>query len=143
MAYPIVLFRQLFEIATDVKDNKIEKAFFEADLLDILPQTDLMYSAIPAEYIPDGADFAGAEKVICYYAFARYLQIADQNSTTTGIKIQTYGGSMVVPDTSKNKRVDAERQKADLFIQPLICKMRKDGIIKSCTITNSRYGLIK
>ena len=143
MAYPIALFRQLFEIATDVKDNKIEKAFFEADLLDILPQTDLMYSAIPAEYIPDGADFAGAEKVICYYAFARYLQIADQNSTTTGIKIQTYGGSMVVPDTSKNKRVDAERQKADLFIQPLICKMRKDGVIKSCTIANTRYGLIK
>lgn len=143
MAYPTALFRQLFEIATDVKDNKIEKAFFEADLLDILPQTDLMYSAIPAEYIPDGADFAGAEKVICYYAFARYLQIADQNSTTTGMKIQTYGGSVVVPDTSKNKRVDAERQKADLFMQPLICKMRKDGVIKSCTITNSRYGLIK
>lgn len=143
MGYPIALFRQLFEIATDVKDNKIEKAFFEADLLDILPQTDLMYSAIPAEYIPDGVDFAGAEKVICYYAFARYLQIADQNSTTTGMKIQTYGGSVIVPDTSKNKRVDAERQKADLFIQPLICKMRKDGVIKSCTIANSRYGLIK
>lgn len=143
MAYPIALFRQLFEIATDVKDNKIEKAFFEADLLDILPQTDLMYSAIPTAYIPDGADFAGAEKVICYYAFARYLQIADQNSTTTGMKIQTYGGSVIVPDTSKNKRVDAERQKADLFMQPLICKMRKDGVIKPCTITNSRYGLIK
>lgn len=143
MAYPIALFRQLFEIATDVKDNKIDKAFFEADLLDILPQTDLMYSAIPAEYIPDGADFAGAEKVICYYAFARYLQIADQNSTTTGIKIQTYGGSMVVPDTSKVKRFEAERMKADLFIEPLICKMRKDGVIKSCTIINSRYGLIK
>ena len=102
-----------------------------------------MYSAIPAAYIPDGADFAGAEKVICYYAFARYLQIADQNSTTTGMKIQTYGGSVIVPDTSKNKRVEAERQKADLFMQPLICKMRKDGVIKSCTITNSRYGLIK
>ena len=143
MAYPIVLFRQLFEIATDVKDNKIEKAFFEADLLDLLPQTDLMYSAIPAEYIPDGADFAGAEKVICYYAFARYLQIADQNSTTTGMKIQTYGGSVIVPDTSKNKRVEAERQKADLFIQPLISKMRKDGVIKSCTVLNTRIGLIK
>lgn len=143
MAYPTALFRQLFEIATDVKDNKIEKAFFEADLLDILPQTDLMYAAIPDAYIPDGNNFAGAEKVICYYAFARYLQIADQSSTTTGMKIQTYGGSVVVPDTSKNKRVDAERQKADLFMQPLICKMRKDGIIKSCTITNPRYGLIK
>lgn len=143
MAYPTALFRQLFEIATDVKDNKIEKAFFEADLLDILPQTDLMYAAIPEKYIPDGEDYAGAEKVICYYAFARYLQIADQNSTTTGMKIQTYGGSVIVPDTSKNKRVDAERQKADLFMQPLICKMRKDGIIKSRTITNSRYGLIK
>lgn len=143
MAYPTALFRQLFEIATDVKDNKIEKAFFEADILDILPQTDLMYAAIPDAYIPDGNNFAGAEKVICYYAFARYLQIADQNSTTTGMKIQTYGGSVVVPDTSKNKRVDAERQKADLLMQPLICKMRKDGVIKSCMTTNSRYGLIK
>lgn len=111
--------------------------------MDILPQTDLTYSAIPDAYIPDGADFAGAEKVICYYAFARYLQTADQNSTTTGMKIQTYGGSVIVPDTGKDKRVDAERQKADLLMRPLICKMRKDGVIKSCTVTNSRYGLIR
>ena len=98
MAYPIQKFRQLFEIALDVKDNKIEKAFFEADLLDILPQVGSMYDAIPDEYKNDGVNFAGAEKVICYYAFARYLQIADQSSTTTGMKIQTYGGSVVVPD---------------------------------------------
>lgn len=51
MAYPIQKFRTLFEIATDVKDNKIEKAFFEADLLDILPQVGAMYEAIPVEYI--------------------------------------------------------------------------------------------
>lgn len=125
MAYPIQKFRTLFEIATDVKDNKIEKAFFEADLLDILPQVGAMYEAIPVEYIADGADFAGAEKVICYYAFARYLQIADQNSTTTGMKIQTYGGSIVVPDTSKVKRFEAERGKADLFLEPLVCRMKK------------------
>lgn len=55
MAYPIQKFRMLFEIATDVKDNKIEKAFFEADLLDILPQVGAMYDAIPDEYIADGA----------------------------------------------------------------------------------------
>ena len=143
MAYPTALFRQLFEIATDVKDNKIEKAFFEADLLDILPQTGLMYAAIPDAYIPDGNNFAGAEKVICYYAFARYLQIADQNSTTTGMKIQTYGGSVVVPDTSKNKRVDAERAKADLFFVPLISRMKQDGFITTCTVLNTRIGLIK
>lgn len=143
MAYPIQKFRTLFEIATDVKDNKIEKAFFEADLLDILPQVGAMYEAIPVEYIADGADFAGAEKVICYYAFARYLQIADQNSTTTGMKIQTYGGSIVVPDTSKVKRFEAERGKADLFLEPLICRMKKDGFIKVCVVQNSRIGLIK
>lgn len=143
MAYPIQKFRALFEIATDVKDNKIEKAFFEADLLDILPQVGAMYDAIPDEYIADGADFAGAEKVICYYAFARYLQIADQNSTTTGMKIQTYGGSVVVPDTSKVKRFEAERSKADLFLEPLICHMKKDGFIKVCVVQNSRIGLIK
>ena len=143
MAYPIQKFRTLFEIATDVKDNKIEKAFFEADLLDILPQVGAMYEAIPVEYIVDGADFAGAEKVICYYAFARYLQIADQNSTTTGMKIQTYGGSIVVPDTSKVKRFEAERGKADLFLEPLVCRMKKDGFIKVCVVQNSRIGLIK
>lgn len=143
MAYPIQKFRTLFEIATDVKDNKIEKAFFEADLLDILPQVGAMYDAIPDEYIADGANFAGAEKVICYYAFARYLQIADQNSTTTGMKIQTYGGSVVVPDTSKVKRFEAERSKADLFLEPLICRMKKDGFIKVCVVQNSRIGLIK
>lgn len=143
MAYPIQKFRTLFEIATDVKDNKIEKAFFEADLLDILPQVGVMYEAIPVEYIADGADFAGAEKVISYYAFARYLQIADQNSTTTGMKIQTYGGSVVVPDTSKVKRFEAERSKADLFLEPLICRMKKDGFIKVCVVQNSRIGLIK
>lgn len=143
MAYPIQKFRTLFEIATDVKDNKIEKAFFEADLLDILPQVGAMYDAIPDEYIADGADFAGAEKVISYYAFARYLQIADQNSTTTGMKIQTYGGSVVVPDTSKVKRFEAERNKADLFLEPLICRMKKDGFIKVCVVQNSRIGLIK
>lgn len=143
MAYPIQKFRTLFEIATDVKDNKIEKAFFEADLLDILPQVGAMYDAIPDEYITDGANFAGAEKVISYYAFARYLQIADQNSTTTGMKIQTYGGSVVVPDTSKVKRFEAERSKADLFLEPLICRMKKDGFIKVCVVQNSRIGLIK
>lgn len=143
MAYPIQKFRTLFEIATDVKDNKIEKAFFEADLLDILPQVGTMYDAIPDKYIPDGADFAGAEKVICYYAFARYLQIADQNSTTTGMKIQTYGGSIVVPDTSKVKRFEAERGKADLLLEPLICRMKKDGFIKVCVVQNSRIDLIK
>ena len=143
MAYPIQKFRTLFEIATDVKDNKIEKAFFEADLLDILPQVGAMYDAIPDEYIADGADFAGAEKVISYYAFARYLQIADQNSTSTGMKIQTYGGSIVVPDTSKVKRFEAERSKADLFIEPLIRQMKADGFIKACTVSNARIGLIK
>ena len=143
MAYPIQKFRQLFEIALDVKDNKIEKAFFEADLLDILPQVGSMSAAIPNEYKNDGVNFAGAEKVICYYAFARYLQIADQSSTTTGMKIQTYGGSVVVPDTSKVKRVEAERSKADLFLEPLICKMRAGGFIEKRVVQNTRIGLIK
>lgn len=142
-AYPVAQFRQLFDIATDVKGNKIEKAFFEADLLDILPRVGCMYDAVPGKYISDGPDFAGLEKVICYYAFARYLQIADQNSTSTGVKIQTYGGSVVVPDTSKVKRFEAERGKADLFMEPLIRQMKADGFIKACTVSNTRIGLIK
>lgn len=143
MAYPVEVFRRLFEIATDVKGNKIEKAFFEADLLDILPQIGSMYDAVPDKYIADGPNFAGLEKVICYYAFARYLQIADQNSTSTGMKIQTYGGSVVIPDTSKVKRFEAERGKADLFIEPLIHQMKADGFIKTCIVSNTRIALIK
>lgn len=142
-AYPVEVFRQLFEIATDVKGNRIEKAFSEADLLDILPQVGSMYDAVPDKYIPDGPDFAGLEKVICYYAFARYLQTADQNSTSTGMKIQTYGGSVVVPDTGRVKRFEAERGKADLFMEPLIRQMKADGFIKTRTVLNTRIGLIK
>ena len=143
MAYPLTMFRQLFEIAADVKDNKIEKAFYEADILDILPQAGSMYAALPAQYIPDGADFAGAEKVICYYAFARYLQIADQNSTTTGMKIQTYGNSIIVPDTSKVKRVEAERAKADFMVEGLIAWLRQDGLLACPKVRNTRISLIK
>lgn len=144
MAYPIQRLRELFEIAPDVKDNKLEKALNEADILDYLPQTSFTYDATPAQYIADGASYAGAEKVLCYYAFARYLQIADQNSTSTGLKIQTYGGSLVVPDTSKNKRFESERGKADLFCETLVCKLKEAGVIKSCsTIYNTRINLIK
>ena len=142
-AYPVAMFRQLFEIAADVRDNRIEKAFLEADLLDILPQVGSMYEAVPGKYIPDGPSFAGLEKVICYYAFARYLQTADQNSTSTGMKIQTYGGSVVVPDTSRAKRFEAERGKADLLMGPLIRQMEADGLIKACAVSNTRIGLIK
>lgn len=142
-AYPVGQFRRLFEIAADVKDNKIEKAFFEADLLDILPQVGSVYGAVPGKYIPDGPDFAGLERAICYYAFARYLQIADQSSTGTGIRIQTYGGSVVVPDTGKAKRSEAERGKADLFMGQLVRRMRADGFIRACTVTDTRIGLIK
>lgn len=49
------------------------------------------------------------------------------------MKIQTYGGSVVVPDTGKVKRVEAERSKADLFLEPLVCKMRADGFIEKLT----------
>lgn len=133
----------MFEIAADVKDNRIEKAFFEADLLDILPQVGSMYGAVPGQYIPDGPDFAGLEKAICYYAFARYLQIADQNSTSTGMKIQTYGGSVVVPDTGRARRFEAERGKADLLMEPLVRRMKADGFIRACTVSNTRIGLVK
>ena len=143
VVYPIAELREQFEIAVDVKDNALNKAFFEADMLDLKPQIGMGYDVLPTEYKNGSNDVVGGTTILCYYAFARYLQIADQNSTTTGIKIQTYGNSIIVPDTSKVKRVEAERAKADLFFEPLICRMREDGFIKVCTVLNTRIGLIK
>ena len=55
--------------------------------------------------------------ILCYYAFVRYLKAADQKSTSTGLKIQQYGNSVVIPDYNKNKRWEEERGKANAFIE--------------------------
>ena len=87
----------------------------------------------------------GADKVLCYYAFARYLQTSEQQSTASGLKIQNCNGSYVLADDNKAKRFEAERGKADLFIVPLI-KAFKDAklIEEECSHrVQSRICLIK
>ena len=145
MAYPIQLLRDLFTIAKDVKDNDIEKAFYEADMLDMSPQLHRSYEEIPPEYLGDTPARTGANKVLCYYAFARYLQTSEQQSTASGLKIQNYGGSYVLADDNKAKRFEAERGKADLFIVPLIMAFKTAGLIKEeCSHrVQSRICLIK
>lgn len=145
MAYPIQLLRDLFTIAKDVKDSDIEKAFYEADMLDMSPQLHRSYEEIPAEYLEDTSTLTGAKKVLCYYAFARYLQTSEQQSTASGLKIQNYGGSYVLADDNKAKRFEAERGKADLFIVPLIKAFKTAGLIKEeCSHrVQSRICLIK
>ena len=145
MSYPIQLARTLFEIAKDVTDTRLEKAFFEADTLDFRQTIGLGYEAVPEAYKENTPDYVGSDYVLCYYMFARYLQIADQNSTSTGLKLQTYNGSIVLPDNSRTKRYEAERGKADLFVEGLMAAMKKDGVIKEkCTRAKSyRIGLIK
>lgn len=130
MAYPIQLLRDLFTIAKDVKDSDIEKAFYEADMLDMSPQLHRSYEEIPTEYLSDTPARTGANKVLCYYAFARYLQTSEQQSTASGLKIQNYNGSYVLADDSKARRFEAERGKADLFIVPLIKAFKTAGLIK-------------
>ena len=145
MSYPTLLARTLFEIAKDVTDSRLEKAFFEADTLDFRPTVGLAYGAVPPEYAENTPDYVGSDYVLCYYMFARYLQIADQNSTSTGLKLQTYNGSIVLPDNSRTKRYEAERGKADLYAEGLRRVLSKDGILKP--VCNSgrpyRVGLIK
>lgn len=145
MAYPIQQLRDLFTIAKDVKDSDIEKAFYEADMLDMSPQLKRSYEEIPPEYLSDTPARTGASKVLCYYAFARYLQTSEQQSTASGIKIQNYGGSYVLADDNKAKRFEAERGKADLFIVPLIKAFKTAGLIKEeCSHrVQSRICLIK
>lgn len=145
MAYPIQQLRDLFTIAKDVKDSDIEKAFYEADMLDMSPQLHRSYEEIPPEYLGDTTAHTGANKVLCYYAFARYLQTSEQQSTASGLKIQNYNGSYVLADDNKAKRFEAERGKADLFIVPLIAAFKTAGLIKEdCSHrVQSRICLIK
>lgn len=145
MAYPIQLLRDLFTIAKDVKDSDIEKAFYEADMLDMSPQLHRSYEEIPPEYLGDTPARTGANKVLCYYAFARYLQTSDQQSTASGLKIQNYNGSYVLADDNKARRFEAERGKADLFIVPLINAFKTAKLIKDdCKQrVQSRICLIK
>lgn len=145
MAYPIALIRTMFSLAKDVKDGDLEKAFFEADKLDVKPQTGMSYEATPQKYKTDTDEYTGLDKVISYYAFARYVQTSEQNSTASGIKIQNYLGSYILPDTSKSARFEAERGKADQFIVDLLKQLKKDGLL-GCEEINrvqSRICLIK
>jgi hypothetical protein len=145
MAYPIQQLRDLFSIAKDVKDDDLQKAFYEADMLDMSPQLQRVFEEIPAEYLEDTPTLTGAKKVLCYYAFARYLQTSEQQSTAGGLKIQNYKGSYVLADNTKAKRFEAERGKADLFIVPLIKAFKTAGLIKEeCSHrVQSRICLIK
>lgn len=144
MAYPIARLRTLFSLAADVKDADLEKAFYEADQLDVKPQLCMTYEATPAKYKPDNDEYTGLDTVICYYAFARYVQTSEQNSTASGVKIQNYLGSYVLPDVNKAKRFEAERGKADQFIESLLVKLQKDGLLKgACNRVQSRICLIR
>ena len=144
MAYPIARLRTLFSLAADVKDADLEKAFYEADQLDVKPQLCMTYEATPAKYKPDNDEYTGLDTVICYYAFARYVQTSEQNSTASGVKIQNYLGSYVLPDVNKAKRFEAERGKADQFIESLLAKLQKDGLLNdACNRVQSRICLIR
>lgn len=146
MTYPIARLRALFSLAVDVKDADLEKAFYEADQLDVKPQLCMTYEATPAKYKPDNDEYTGLDTVICYYAFARYVQTSEQNSTASGVKIQNYLGSYVLPDVNKAKRFEAERGKADQFIVPLLEQLRKDRLLKDsceCNRVQSRICLIR
>lgn len=136
-------FRELFDIAADVKDIEINKSIQEADKLDIKIALcgDTFFSVssdlgggegmtdIPAgtdsdsnyslDVVIDGNTYniVPLSTILCYYAFVRYLKAADQKSTSTGLKIQQYGSSVVIPDYNKNKRWEEERGKADSFIE--------------------------
>lgn len=136
-------FREIFDIAADVKDTEINKCIQEADKLDIkvalcgdtffsvskdlgggkgmtdiLPGTDSDSNySLDVEIEGKTYNIVPLYTILCYYAFVRYIRSADQKSTSTGLKIQQYGNSIIVPDTSKSKRWEEERGKADAFAE--------------------------
>lgn len=129
--------RTLFDLAKEVTDSVLMKSLQEADMLDVKSSlcgdTFLKVSAdfgggkagvAPSDdynitVIIDGVEYSivPLSTILCYYAFVRYLRASDQTSTSTGLKLQTFGNSIIVPDVSKNKRWEDERGKADAFME--------------------------
>ena len=143
MNYPIQTLREYFDVAADVKDSILVRAFRESDALDIKVQIGMYYEAVEQRYKDSDSRHLGLDVILCYYAFARYSQISDQRSTSTGLKIQTYGNSLVLPDTSANKRFEAERAKADILMLDLIKAMKCDGYLTEKSKPNQRITIIK
>ena len=109
-------FRDIFNIAADVKDSEINKVIQEADKLDIKQGLcGDTFIKVPAPFgggldggdIPDSStsddaysltvdvgeesyEIVPLSTILCYYAFARYVKDADQKSTSTGFKIPGY-----------------------------------------------------
>lgn len=142
MNYPIATLREYFDVAADVKDSILVRAFRESDALDIKVQIGMYYEAVEQRYKDSDGRHLGLDVILCYYAFARYSQISDQRSTSTGLKIQTYGNSLVLPDTSANKRFEAERAKADILMLDLIKAMECDGYLAKKSKPNQRITII-
>lgn len=142
MNYPIATLREYFDVAADVKDSILIRAFRESDALDIKVQIGMYYEAVDQRYKDSDDRHLGLDVILCYYAFARYSQISDQRSTSTGLKIQTYGNSLVLPDTSANKRFEAERAKADILMADLIDAMKCDGYLARKPKPNQRITII-
>ncbi len=142
MNYPIQTLREYFDVAADVKDSILIRAFRESDALDIKVQIGMYYEAVEQRYKGSDGRHLGLDVILCYYAFARYSQISDQRSTSTGLKIQTYGNSLVLPDTSANKRFEAERAKADILMLDLIEAMQCDGYLARKPKPNQRITII-
>lgn len=142
MNYPIATLREYFDVAADVKDSILVRAFRESDALDIKVQIGMYYEAVEQRYKDSDGRHLGLDVILCYYAFARYSQISDQRSTSTGLKIQTYGNSLVLPDTSANKRFEAERAKADILMLDLIEAMQCDGYLARKPKPNQRITII-
>ena len=136
-------FRDIFNIAADIKDSEINKVIQEADKLDIKQGLcGDTFIRVPASFgggldggdIPDSStsddaysltvdvgeesyEIVPLSTILCYYAFARYVKDADQKSTSTGFKIPGYSASVIVPDNSKSRRYEAEKGKADAFLE--------------------------
>lgn len=142
MNYPIQTLREYFDVAADVKDSILVRAFRESDALDIKVQIGMYYEAVDQRYKDSDSRHLGLDVILCYYAFARYSQISDQRSTSTGLKIQTYGNSLVLPVTSANKRFEAERAKADVLMLDLIEAMQCDGYLARKPKPNQRITII-
>ena len=143
MTYPYSQFREIFSIATDIPEAVLKKAFFEAEKLDFLPQIKpLTWNEIPSEYL-DNQVVVGANTILCYYAYSRYIKTSTQQSTSTGVVIPTFNNSIVVPTDDRNTRSESERGKADIFMADLVCELQKVGLLHCANKGSARIWLIK
>lgn len=117
------------EISKSLRDEKINPYIDDAEFLDLRPMLgaslyhDLVANKADAKYVElmEGGDyqyngetyyFPGLEKVLCLFAYARYVMFGSNTDTSFGFVQKSNQDSTPVPDITKKTIYTKDRQAA-------------------------------